>query len=262
MEIEKTYKSLKKWHLVIEIIPFLVVIFVLKIIFNKYGWEILTLNALFTSLIGGTIFLIGFLIKGVISDYKESEKLPGEVATSLEALYDEIYIVNKNKNTKLTNDFLKYYEEFLNSTLSWFYKKERTKVLIEKLHKMDDYFVELEPIMQPTFLARMKTEQSNLRKMIIRINTIRDTSFVESAYAILETLAFFLVIGLLMLKIGTFIESFFFTTLVSFIIIYMILLIKDLDNPFDYNTKGEQEGTVVSIKPILDLKERIIKSKK
>lgn len=261
-KIKKQYNKLKKWHLIIKIIPILIVITILKIIFIKSGFEILTLNALFTSLIAGTIFLIGFLITGVISDYKESEKLPSDMAVSLETLYDEIYIINKNKNSKLTEDFLKFYSEFLVSVPIWFYKKEKTQNMLEKLHKMDDYFADLEPIMQANFLSRMKNEQSNLRKIIIRINTIRDTNFVESAYAILETLAFFLIMGLLILKIGTFYESLFFTILVSFLIIYMIMLIHDLDNPFEYTKKGEAEGTVVSIKPILDLKDRIIKNMK
>ena len=261
-EIKKHYSKLVKWHLFIKVIPILILIAILKFLFDKYGLEIITLNALFTSLIAGTIFLIGFVMNGVLSDYKESEKNPSEMAASLESLYDEIYILNKNKNTKLTNDFLKYYEEFLISIPLWFYKKEKTKNMLLKLQKMNEYFAELEPVMQATFLNRMKAEQSNLRKMILRVNNVRDLSFVQSAYAILETLAFFIIIGFLILKIGTIYEDIIFTCLTSFFIIYMILLIKDLDNPFEYTKKGEKEGTVVSIKPILDLKERLIKSKK
>jgi len=261
-EIIKKYKKIKKWHLIINIIPILITIAILKFLFYKYGFEILTLNALFTSLIAGTIFLIGFLLNGVLSDYKESEKLPGEMANSLETLYDEIYIVNKNKNTQLTKEFLTYYLGFIISVNDWFYRKEKTTNIIEKIHKMDNYFAELENIMQANFLSKMKSEQSNLRKMIIRIDNIRDTSFIQSAYAILETLSFFLIIGLLMLKIGNFYESLFFTILVAFLIIYMVLLIRDLDNPFEYNKNGEEEGTVVSIKPIKDLINRISKNNK
>lgn len=262
MVLHKNYHNLIKWHLFIKVIPILIVIGVLKLLFNKYGLEILTLNALFTSLIAGTIFLIGFVMNGVLSDYKESEKIPSEMAASLETLYDEIYILNKNKNTKLTNDFLKYYEDFLVSMPIWYYKNVKTKDMLIKLQKMNDYFAELEPIMQANFLNRMKTEQSNLRKMILRVNNVRDLSFVQSAYAILETLAFFIIVGLFTLKIGTLFEEIFFTVLVSFLMIYMILLIKDLDNPFEYISGKEKEVTVVSIKPIIDLKERLIKTKK
>jgi hypothetical protein len=75
----------------------MIVIFLLKLLFHKFGFEFISLNALFTSLIAATIFLIGFLITGVISDYKESEKIPGNMAASLETIYDEAYILDKNK---------------------------------------------------------------------------------------------------------------------------------------------------------------------
>ena len=44
--------------------------------------------------------------------------------------------------------------------------------------------------------------------------------------------------------------------LVSFLMVYMIFLIKDLDNPFEYLEHGES-GTEVSIKPIHDLIKRL-----
>lgn len=43
-----------------------------------------------SSLVAATVFLLGFLLNGVLSDYKESEKLPGELSTSLFLLAKEI----------------------------------------------------------------------------------------------------------------------------------------------------------------------------
>ncbi|HPN54575.1 MAG TPA: hypothetical protein PLB52_01440 [Candidatus Moranbacteria bacterium] len=246
----------KKWNLAIKIVPILIGIFILKLIFHKFGFEYISLNALFTSLIAATTFLIGFLITGVISDYKESEKIPGDMAAGLESIHDEIYILDKNKGNESTKKYLNFYKAFLNSIIDWFYRKEKTKNILVKLHQMDDYFSELESIIQPNFLARMKNEQGNIRKMIIRVDNIRDLSFIQSAYAIVESLAFFVITGLLILKVEPFYEALFFTMLVSFLMVYMIFLIKDLDNPFDYSKNGEN-GTEVSIKPIYDLIERV-----
>ena len=260
MRLRQLFPKLNKWHLTIKIIPILIGIFVLKLLFHKLGFELFSLDVLFTSLIAATVFLMGFLINGVILDYKESEKLPGDMASSLEAMYDEAYILNKNKNSKITTGFLNYYKDFLKSLNQWFYREERTKNMIEKLHQMNNYFAEFESIMQPIFLSRMKNEQSNLRKMIIRIDYIRDTRFIQPAYAMVEALGLFLVIGLLILKLELFYESVFFTMLVSFLVVYMISLIKDLDNPFDYSKHGEN-GTEVSIKHIHDLTNRILEQK-
>ena len=247
---------MQKWYLVFAIVPILIGIFILKLLFHKFGFEFISLNALFTSLIASTTFLIGFLITGVISDYKESEKIPGDMAAGLESLYDEIYILDKNKGDVSTKNFLAFYREFLKSIIDWFYRKEKTRSILEKLHKMDDHFAQLESIIQPNFLTRMKNEQGNVRRMVIRIDNIRDLSFIPSAYAIAEALAFFVIFGLLILKVEPFYEALFFTILVSFLLVYMIFLIKDLDNPFDYSEHGEK-GTEVSIKPIRDLIDRV-----
>ena len=72
-----------------------------------------------------------------------------------------------------------------------------------------------------------------MRRMIISVHTIRETSFVQSGYAVVETLAIILIVGLLLLKLDPWYESLFVVGAVSFIILYMLFLIKDLDNPFD-----------------------------
>jgi hypothetical protein len=48
------------------------------------GAEFLSLSSLFTAVVSANIFLIGFLISGVLVDYKESEKIPGDMAASIE----------------------------------------------------------------------------------------------------------------------------------------------------------------------------------
>jgi hypothetical protein len=246
----------KKWHIFINILPFLVAIIILKSVIHGYNFEVISLNALFTSIVAATTFLIGFLITGVISDYKESEKIPGEMASSLETLYNEAQIIVLNKKAKEAEDFIKYHSSFMDSLNNWFYKKERTKVIMEKLSSMNEHFAKLESLTQANFISRMKQEQTNLGKSITRIHTIRETSFVQSAYAIVEALTFFLIIGLLLLKLEPFYEAIFFVTIVSFLVLYMVFLIRDLDNPFDYAEYGEC-GNEVSLKPLHDLKDRI-----
>jgi hypothetical protein len=254
--MKKLFPKMQKWYLAFTVVPILLGIFILKLLFHKFGLEFISLNALFTSLIAATTFLIGFLITGVISDYKESEKIPGDIAAGLESLYDEIYILDKNKCNEATKSFLKFHGEFMTSIIDWFYRKQKTKSILMKLHEMDDHFADLESIIQPNFLARMKNEQGNIRRMVIRVDNIRDLSFVQSAYAIVESLAFIVIVGLLILKVEPFYEALFFTIIVSFLMVYMIFLIKDLDDPFDYSDHGES-GTEVSIKPIRDLIERL-----
>jgi hypothetical protein len=232
--------------------PVIVLVTILKFLSHKFGFEIMELNALFTSLVAGTIFLIGFLISGVLTDYKESEKIPSELTASLKSLLDDTYTLCKGKKSAAASKFLEFQKSFVSSLMDWFYKKERTSSMLIKISTMNDFFIDIEKEGIPApFIVKMKNEQSNIRKILLRIDTIRDTDFISSAYAIVEAMGFLVAVGLIVMKIEPFHASLFFTLLVTFLITYMVFLIRDLDNPFDYGVRGEG-GTEISLKPLHD----------
>lgn len=252
--IKSSKKMWQKWSLAFKIIPLVSAVGVLKFLFHNFGLEVMELNALFTSLVAGVIFLIGFLISGVLSDYKESEKLPSELSASIKTLYDDTYTIYKTKNSDAARRFIEHQKLLVSSLIEWFYKRERTKSILEKISAMNEYFIEFDKEgVQANYIIKLKNEQNSLRKMILRIDTIRDTNFIGSAYAIVEAMGFLIAVGLLIIKIEPFYASLFFTLIVTFLIAYMFLLIKDLDNPFDY-THNAESGTEISLKPIYDIK--------
>jgi hypothetical protein len=241
-----------KWSLAFKVMPVIILVAVLKFLSHKFGFEVMELNALFTSLVAGTIFLIGFLITGVLSDYKESEKIPSELTASLKSLFDDAFTIYKGKNSATAHQFLEFQKSFINSLMDWFHRKERTKSMLAKISAMNDFFIDLDKEgVAPPYIVKMKNEQNNIRKMILRIDTIRDTDFIGSAYAIVEAMGFLTAVGLIVMKIEPFYASLFFTLLVTFLIAYMVFLIRDLDNPFDYAANGES-GTEISLKPLHD----------
>ncbi len=250
----KTVRQIKqKWLIAIKILPLVILVSILKFLSHKYGLEVMELNALFTSLVAGTIFLIGFLMSGVLSDFKESEKIPSEISASVRTLFDDTLTIYKGKNSDTAVQFAKFQKSFVKALMEWFYKKERTISVLNKISDMNDFFVAFENEgVQANYIIKMKNEQNNLRKMVLRIDTIRATNFVGPAYAIVEAMGFLTTFGLIVIKIEPFYASLFLTLLIVFIISYMFLLIKDLDNPFDYSLNGEN-GTEISLKPIRDL---------
>lgn len=244
---------LLKWRIAIKILPIITLVVFSKIIVHQYEVALMELNALFTSLVAGTIFLIGFLISGVLSDYKESEKLPTEIVASLRTLQDDAATLVMSKNSKAASNLLVYQKELAIKIRQWFFKKIRTSELLKEISEFNNYIVALEKEdVQANYLIKIKNEQNLLRKYIMRVDTIRDTDFASSAYAIVEAMAVLTSIGLIIIKIDPFIASLFLTVLITFLIWYMLFLIKDLDNPFDYAENGES-GTEISLKPIHDL---------
>ena len=250
------FSKTSKWKLTVRVLPFVVGIILIKLLAHQSGWEFLTLNSLFGAIISANIFLIGFLISGVLVDYKEAEKIPGELSCSLEILTDECYIVYKNKKSPVAKKLMSHVHTLTTNIIKWLHKKEKTGHVLDAITKLNDHFLALEPLTQANFIVRLKNEQNNLRRLITRIHTIRETSFNPAGYAIAEIITVILCIGLVFTKIDPYYESIFFVAFVSFILIYMVMLIKDLDNPFGYYEK-ENYADEVSLKSLFDLEKRI-----
>ena len=70
-------KRFQKWHLTFKVFPVVLLIIILKLLAHQFNLEFISLNPLFSGIVTANIFLLGFLIAGVLSDYKESENSPG-----------------------------------------------------------------------------------------------------------------------------------------------------------------------------------------
>jgi hypothetical protein len=250
--------SSRKWGLSFRVIPFVVVIVLIKFGAHFYGLEILSLSPLMGALISANVFLIGFLISGVLSDYKESERLPGEMACSLEVLVDEATIVFSSKQSPVAQELIAHVRLLSGALIDWLHKEEKTGDLLDKISALNPFFLALEPLAQANFISRLKQEQSTLRRIVTRVHTIRETDFNPAGYAIAEILSAILCLGLIFTKIDPYYESVFFVAFVSFILIYMIFLIKSLDNPFNHYEEDVLTANV-SLKPLRDLKTKLSK---
>jgi predicted membrane chloride channel (bestrophin family) len=244
-----------KWRLSIKVLPIMAGVLLAKLLVHYYNLEFLPLSALFTAVISANIFLIGFLISGVLSDYKESEKIPSDLATSLETLSDEAIIIYKNKKDKVALEYLNYLKSLTEMTLKWFKEEERTNKLMQKISGLNDYFLKFESLTQANFIARLKGEQTAARRIINRVHTIRETSFNQAGYAIVEIITMILSVGMIFLKIDPYYVSIFFVSFVSFMLVYLLLLIKDLDDPFGHDDIALSEE--VSLKPVEDVLGRL-----
>ena len=139
-----------KWRLAFRVIPIVIIIILLKLLSHQMNWEFLTLNSLFGAIISANVFLVGFLISGVLVDYKEAEKLPGELACSLEVMTDECYITYKNKKNEVAKDLLRHVHNLTGNILEWLHKKVKTNIVLKGITDLNDYFLALEHLLKPT----------------------------------------------------------------------------------------------------------------
>lgn len=243
------------YRLLLRVSVIVAVVVGAKLVVHSLGWEILSINPLFSGIVAANVFLMGFLLSGVLSDFKESERLPGEMSAGLENLAQEVCGIKMAKPEAKVDSCLELLSQLSQDILRWFHKKHRTAELLNGVNALTPQFAALEQWAQATLVARLKQEQANLRRVLIRIHTVRETSFVASGYLLADLITILLCLGLILARIEPFYESLFFVGVISYLMIYLLLLIRDLDNPFGYYER--YSGEDVSLKPLEDTAQRL-----
>lgn len=226
----------------------------LKLAFQYFGIELLQVNALLTAIISGNIFILGFLLNSTLRDYKEAEKIPSDLAASLETIYDECEIMLAKKKEPVVMKAVAHLLEITKSFEAWFYKKAYTQDVLMQISELNYYLEKFEPLTQANFIVRMKNEQNALRKNLMKANILRDTPFYEASYTIAKISVFFLLLLLTLLSADPFYEYVLFVLVIVFMTIFLVSLIKDLDEPFEYDDLDTSDE--VSLKPLTDFAKR------
>ena len=200
------------------------------------NFEFVTLNALVTSAIGAAIFIIGFLLSGVLSDYKESERLPADIRVSLEAIHDDAscFAVKcaEYDVAPLRNILVNILKE-LRKGLGHAGSHSALLPVITEIDKLASIFAEMDVLgMPPNFVIRLRGEQSQLRRCIFRMYHIQRMQFVPSVYILVKTLVGAVVFLLLFLETEGSPGTALIFGFISYMFIYALYLINTLEQPF------------------------------
>lgn len=225
----------RNFRLVIKTLIIVLIVLLIKYICYYYDFELMGFNTLFSAIIAANVFLLSFLLNGVMVDYKESEKIPGEIAAIMTGIYDEFHSAEIEKGIILTQKLSLFLE-------SWFYYHKSIDDIITTISEFYPLFVKLDNKMNSSYILRLKNELGIIKKLILRAETIRDTNFISSGYLIAIITTTLMCLGLIFADMGYVIDSLFITGVLSFLMIFLINLIYDLDNPFAYDEKHSAEN--------------------
>lgn len=98
-----------------------------------------------------------------------------------------------------------------------------------------------------TLRGRLMQDLAVVLQKINRVQMIRDTTFVPLVYWMADIAAVLLFAGLVMAKSESLVESVFFLAVISFIVILLLRLIGDLDNPFGANDSDSAEDVSIEL---------------
>jgi hypothetical protein len=237
-------------------LPIVAVVVVTKAVLELAGVHLLRPNPLLSGVVAATVFLLGFLLTGTMSDYKESERIPGDLAASLETIADECLIVHETPGSPAAAEAVAMLRDIATGVVDWVHHRCDNDEILRRVRALNAPFAVFTPITLPGFVARLKGEQAAIRRMVLRIDTIRSTSFVAAGYTITELTGGLLMVGLVLSDLGKRPEALFFTAMITLLLTYMFLLIRDLDDPFRYDA-GVEGAADVSLAPLVAVAARL-----
>jgi hypothetical protein len=204
------------------------------------------------------VFLTGFVLAGTMADYKEAEKLPGELSCSLETIED-IFVLACTlrpglRLPRLRADLL----AVIDSVLDWLLKQQDVRSVYSAMNRLNGTFQELERQGAGPYASKSVPILLAVRRVVSRIDVIARTGFLPPAYALLEVLIVMIISLLLIARFKGLAAECLLVSFVSMINLYMLRLIKDIDNPFDFRGGVRRRGAgEIDLFPLDEYRERL-----
>jgi hypothetical protein len=222
-----------KWGLIVKAAMLVMPLLVLKLIFHFLNLEVISVGPVITALVAGVFFVIAIILSGVLSDYKESEKIPGDLVASIEALYKDTWLLGNNE---AVDEMLKHVRELTHTITANFQRKGSWKLseVNAVIDQIDEDIRSFAAKEAPTALIiKLRNEVGNIKRLSNRVEVIKEVPFLPAGHAIVEFAAGGALLVLLLLKIEPVYEGLVLAGVIATILTAVILLIKDMDNPFE-----------------------------
>jgi hypothetical protein len=242
MKTKNRRKYMNKWMIVIKAMAVAAVLAGVKFGLHALNLEFIHIDSLISALISGVIFTMAILLTGVMTDFKESEKIPGELAASIKALHKDFELLEFTAK-KEAGVALMHLNSLISLIIKQFesnkWKQSEIAVIIEKID--NEIIVMAANNMAPAYVIKMRNELNNIEKISNRIDTIEETNFLPSAYALSQTAVLLVFLILLFSIVDPYVIGMAIIFTVTFLITGILVLIKDMDNPFETGGTGSAD---------------------
>jgi hypothetical protein len=238
----------RRFRLFLSVLPVVAVIAAAKALLHFLGFEVLTLDGIIPSIVTGAIFLIGFLLSHVLSDYREMESTVSDMRVALESIYSDIVDFGRMRpevDVVRIRAFLVEFVRVFEFCLGRAHAHSDLAAAIAKNDGLGDIIAEMDALgMSGRYIVRLRGAHDVLRHALFRISYVQRMEFAPSVHVMVQTLVFSCLMLMLLLKTGELVEGILVVGFVSYMFVYALFLIHLLEKPF---RKGEATADDVSI---------------
>jgi hypothetical protein len=240
--------NLVKWGILIKVLPWTGLFCIVKLGMHWLDWDPWAFDALTGALFSASTFVIALILSGTLSDYRACEGMPLQIANGLETIND----TNQTIAAKYPDYQPQYLQHALvnvsRSILDWLKDSKEFTVVddsIDRLNPLVANILELDGC--SGFVNYIQSEQAKIRSLARQMRGNRDTEFLGAAYVLLWLFLCGSIVALLLIDAERFSENLTVSTFMFTLFVYLLFLIEDLDNPFQYDGKSSVD---VSLSPL------------
>ncbi|MFA4824092.1 MAG: hypothetical protein WC593_02935 [Methanoregula sp.] len=227
----------KKWGIMFKALIIMLILLVPRTLIDIYGYDTVPINPVVGAFITGAIFTIAIIFTGTFTDFKESEKIGGELAASLKALYNDSCVLPLTDEAPAR--IFRVHVRDLHRTISTCFKENTFNLpdINREMNKINNDIRTLAYLnVAPPLIAKLRNELGAIDRITNRVEVIIRTDFIPAAYALAEVATAGVILLLLFVKIDPLLEGTIIFGVISSMLIGLLLLIRDMDNPFEIGT--------------------------
>lgn len=228
-----------KWRILRRVLPLTTLFCLIKVGMHYFGLEPWAFDSLTGSLFGASTFVIALILSGTLSDYGACVKMPMQIVNSIASIQDSSELIAARNPEFDTQPIQTVQGRIIAAILGWL--KEG-----KAFDEIETRIAQLTPLLVPilsvddgiAFTSRIQGEQAQLRSLTQQMKSSRDTDFLEPAYVLLWLFLSGSVVALLLIGAEHFSENLTVSAFLFTSFFYLLFLIRDLDNPFEYQDKS------------------------
>lgn len=244
-----------RFRLIIGSLPVVVAVLAARFLLHE-TWEIGEVASFgeIGSVITGVSLILGFMLAGVLTDYKKSERLPALVAGALLGVANTLTSALEVKDLE-SGEARHRVASFSETVVDWLHGRVDDAVMWAAHADISRAVTDAERRGIGThYVGRLLAVNGELTATLNRIAVIRNTSFIQSGYVLMTFLVAVLQLSLVVVSFPSTVMSWLAPAVLSLAYAYLLLLVRDLDNPFGHGENGGAgSGADVDLSPVTNV---------
>jgi hypothetical protein len=224
-----------KWRLFLKVLPLTGLFALAKFGVHGLGLEPWEFDSLTGSLFGASTFVLAFVLSGTLAAYNASEDMVVQFINAIESIDDINNYVARLQPSLETTRLTSCLANLLGQLAQWLANRVGFEVIDASLADLNQSLADLRQNSGDSVVDRGLPELARMRILVNRMASNRDSDFLGPAYAMLEIFLVGAVVALLLIGAERFSENMVVSCFLFTSFTYLLLLIRDLDNPFQYD---------------------------